>query len=573
MFVYLLQVFGKEIGSINQKLNRHSHLLHEEAARLSEILRTIHEEISHHKQHSNSLKTDLMRLESIQKEKDAELLMVQRYNAMLYEACTTLVMEIETRKSQLVGSSLASGAPKINSVYQSLAEGNDLAEMTDRFSEEGIRSVIERLFMAVKDIMSVQNDIAEFGQKDMKAAISNLQKELQEKDVQREKICAELVSQIKEAESISKSYSQELQIAKSQMDDLHRKVKLMEEERDSLTHRIKELQDQESNFADLQLRVKSLEDMLAAKEQGDFIEVLNLNLFVVISFYLNSNLVEVTFCIITIENEALMEALEEEEAQMEDMTNKIEEMERVLLQKNKDAENLEVSRGKTMKKLSVTVSKFDELHQLSESLLSEVENLQSQLQERDTEISFLRQEVTRCTNDAIASAQMSSKRDSDEIHDFLTWVDKMISRVQAHDMDYDDAKVNQIHEYKEMLEKQVVAVISELEDLRSLAQTRDLMLKVEKDKVEQLVRKEEFLENSLRDKESQLAMLRGASDMGQLANSSSEIIEIEPVVCRFIYLVLFIKFYLLFPSCCLDCFIIDNITYPPIKSVAYFNFK
>ncbi|KAJ8538790.1 hypothetical protein K7X08_030086 [Anisodus acutangulus] len=490
------KVFNKEIGSINQKLNRHSHLLHEEAARVTEILRTIHEEISYHKQHSNSLKTDVMRLESNQKEKDAELLTVQRHNAMLYEACTTLVMEIESRKSQLVGNSLASGASRINSVYQSLADGNDLAEKTDRFPEEGIRSVVERLFMAVKDIMSVQSDITEFGQKDMKAAISNLQKELQEKDIQREKICAELVSQIKEAESISKSYSQELQIAKSQMGDLHRMVKLMEEERDSMAHRIKELQDQESNFADLQLRVKSLEDRLAAKEQ---------------------------------ENEALMKALDWEEAQMEDMTNKIEEMERVLLQKNKDMENLEVSRGKTMKKLSVTVSKFDELHQLSDSLLSEVENLQSQLQERDTEISFLRQEVTRCTNDAIASAQMSSKRNTDEIHYFFTWVDKMISRVQSHDMNYDDAKVNQIHEYKEMLEKKVVSLISELEDLRALAQTRDLMLKVEKDKVEQLVRKEEFLENSLRDKESQLTMLRGASDMGQLANSMSEIIEIEPV--------------------------------------------
>ncbi|XP_059290694.1 trans-Golgi network-localized SYP41-interacting protein 1 isoform X2 [Lycium ferocissimum] len=490
------KVFNKEIDSINQKLNRHSHLLHEEAARITEILRTIHEEIFYHKQHSNSLKTDVMRLESIQKEKDAELLMVQRCNSMLYEACTTLVLEIESRKSQLVGNSVASGASRINSVYQSLVEGNDLAEKPDRFSEEGIRSVIERLFMAVKDIMSVQSDIAEFGQKDLKAAISNLQKELQEKDIQREKICAELVSQIKEAESISKSYSQELQIAKARMDDLHRKVKLMEEERDSLAHRIKELQDQESNFADIQLRVKSLEDMLAAKEQ---------------------------------ENEALMQALDEEEAQMEDMTNKIEEMERVLLQKNKDMENLEVSRGKTMKKLSVTVSKFDELHQLSESLLSEVENLQSQLQERDTEISFLRQEVTRCTNDAIASAQMSSKRNTDEVHDFLTWVDKLISRVQAHDMNCDDAKVNQIHEYKEMLEKQLVSVISELEDLRALAQTRDSMLRVERDKVEQLVRKEEFLENSLRDKESQLTMLQGASDMGQLANSTSEIIEIEPV--------------------------------------------
>lgn len=119
----------------------------------------------------------------------------------------------------------------------------------------------------------MQSDIAEVGQKDMRATISNLQKELQEKDIQREKICAELVSQIKEAESVSKSYSQELQIAKSQMNDLHRKVDLMEEERDSLAHRIKELQDQESSFADLQLRVKALEDMLAAKEQGDFIEL------------------------------------------------------------------------------------------------------------------------------------------------------------------------------------------------------------------------------------------------------------------------------------------------------------
>ncbi|CAN4077167.1 unnamed protein product [Withania somnifera] len=490
------KVFRKEIASINQKLNRHSHLLHEEAARISELLRTIHEEISYHKQHSNSLKTDVMRLKSIQKEKDAELLMVQRYNAMLYEACTTLVREIESRKSQLVGNSLVSGAPRINSVYQSLDEGNDLAEMADQFSEEGLRSVIEKLFMAVKDIMSVQNDIAEFGQKDMKAAISNLQKELQEKDVHREKICAELVSQIKEAESISESYSQEVQIAKAQMDDLHRKVKLMEEERDSLAHRIKELQDQESTLSDLQLRVKSLDDTLAAKEE---------------------------------ENEALMQALNEEEAQMEAMTNKIEEMERVLLQKNKDMENLEVSHGKTMKRLSVTVSKFDELHQLSESLLYEVENLQSQLQERDTEISFLRQEVTRCTNDAIASAQMSSKRNTEEIHDFLTWMNQMVSRVQAHDMNYVDAKVNQIHEYKEMLEKQLESVISELEDLRVLAQTRDFMLKVEKDKVEQLVRKEEFLESSLRERESQLTMLRGASDMGQLANSTSEIIEIEPV--------------------------------------------
>ena len=117
-----------------------------------------------------------------------------------------------------------------------------------------------------------------------------------------------------------------------------------------------------------------------------------------------------------------MQALDEEEVQMEELKKKIEELEKVLQQKNTDLENLDTSRGKVMKRLSITVSKFDELHNLSESLLAEVEQLQSQLQDRDAEVSFLRQEVTRCTNDVLAASQMSNKSDSDEIYDFLTWL-------------------------------------------------------------------------------------------------------------------------------------------------------
>ncbi|KAM2554794.1 hypothetical protein TB2_018886 [Malus domestica] len=89
---------------------------------------------------------------------------------------------------------------------------------------------------------------------------------------------------------------------------------------------------------------------------------------------------------------------------MQGHTSRIKELEKVVEQKNLDLENLETSRGKVMKRLSVTVSKFDELHQLAASLLAEVEKLQSQLQGRDDEISFLRQEVTRCTNDVLAAS-------------------------------------------------------------------------------------------------------------------------------------------------------------------------
>jgi chromosome segregation ATPase len=129
------------------------------------------------------------------------------------------------------------------------------------------------------------------------------------------------------------------------------------------------------------------------------------------------------------EIETLMQALDEEEVQMEDLTSKTKELEKILQQKNLDIENLEASRGKALKKLSITVNKFDELHHFSESLLAEVEKLQSQLQERDAEISFLRQEVTRCTNEVLVASQMSSKRNSDDIHELLLWLDTLVSQV------------------------------------------------------------------------------------------------------------------------------------------------
>ncbi|BFG18664.1 hypothetical protein CerSpe_049380 [Prunus speciosa] len=50
----------------------------------------------------------------------------------------------------------------------------------------------------------------------------------------------------------------------------------------------------------------------------------------------------------------------------------------------------------------------------------------------DAEISFLRQEVTRCTNDVLVASQTSNKRNSDEIHELLTWFDTNIARVVVH---------------------------------------------------------------------------------------------------------------------------------------------
>lgn len=141
----------------------------------------------------------------------------------------------------------------------------------------------------------------------------------------------------------------------------------------------------------------------------------------------------------------------------------------------------------------------------------------------------MRQEVTRCTNDALAASQMSSKRNSDEVHDLLTWLDKTISGVQANDGNLDNVKVNQVHEYKESLQKQLMSVVSELEGLRVATESKDLLLQVEKAKVEELMCKGDILESSLHEKEAQLGILRGAGDPGHVTSTSSEIVEIEPL--------------------------------------------
>jgi len=122
--------------------------------------------------------------------------------------------------------------------------------------------------VAVKEFFSIKGDITEGEKKEMKVMISNLQKELQEKDIQRERICMELVSQIKEAESAVTSYSLDLQSSRTRIYDLEKQVDVMEEERELLKQRVKELQDGQAISADLQERVRSLTDVLAAKEQG-----------------------------------------------------------------------------------------------------------------------------------------------------------------------------------------------------------------------------------------------------------------------------------------------------------------
>ncbi|EYU22062.1 hypothetical protein MIMGU_mgv1a0000322mg, partial [Erythranthe guttata] len=464
------KVFTTEIGSLRERLYNHSNLLREETSRLSEVVMNVHRENTSQKELYESMKRDVKKFEMIEKEKESELHILQENISLLYEACTSAISEIENWKSRVDGNALASRAPERNLKVETHTKGRNAFTDTRVFNEEGIRSMSDKLLLVVRDFISMQSEVMEVGQRDMKSTIMNLQKEVHEKDIQRERVCMELVNQIKEAENNAKSYLHDLQQAKVQLRDSQRQLDAMADERKVLEQEMKELQDQQTNSTDLQQKVNSLTDALASKVQ---------------------------------ETEALMQALDEEESEMEQLTKKIEGLENELQQKNKDLENIEVSRAKALKKLSITVSKFDELHYFSESLLSEVEKLQSQLQERDGEISFLRQEVTRCTNDALAATQMSKKRSSDELLDLLSWLDSLISRYYR---------------------QRILGLIPEFENLRVVTQNSDMLLQEERSKVEELAKKEQYLKNSLREKESQLLILQGA---GESAKSTSEIVEVE----------------------------------------------
>ncbi|XP_024630980.1 protein MLP1 isoform X5 [Medicago truncatula] len=482
LFRHKLQEFMVEVSSLKERIHVHSSLAQEQDKTVSKLMTNVQRVITSQRESCEKMKTEVSK-------QDLQLVALRGNIAHLYESCINSVAVLETGKAELVGEKVEFSDPGINLKTLSFDE---------EISEECIKTMADRLVLATNGFASIKTEFLDANQKEMKATITNLQRELQEKDVQRDRICADLVKQIKDAEAAANSYSQDLESLRTQEHNLKEQVEVIEGEKKILEQRIKELQDKQGTAAaELEDKVRSHSGLLAAKDQ---------------------------------EIESLMHALDEEEMQMDELTKKNAELEKAVQQKNQEIENLESSRGKVMKKLSVTVSKFDELHQLSANLLSEVEKLQSQLQEKDAEISFLRQEVTRCTNDDLRASQLSNQRSLDEIVEFFKWVDTIVSRDGMDDLPPDVKSDTQVHEYKEILHKKLMSLILELENLREDAESKDEMLQAERNKVVELNHKAETLEKSLHEKESQLNLLDGVEETGKEVGTSSEIVEVEPVI-------------------------------------------
>ena len=182
--------------------------------------------------------------------------------ALLYGACSSVLAEIESRKAELVGN---------DNFNMSLHQVEE-----DYSSMESVRSMVNRLSSAVKELVVANAETVERNEKEMKVIIANLQRELHEKDIQNDRMCNELVGQVKEAQAGAKIFAEDLQSASARMHDMQDQLSILVRERDSLMERVKELQEGQVSHLELQEKVTSVSNLLSAKDQG---QNFKLNLF------------------------------------------------------------------------------------------------------------------------------------------------------------------------------------------------------------------------------------------------------------------------------------------------------
>ncbi|KAM3240006.1 hypothetical protein ACQJBY_053596 [Aegilops geniculata] len=449
----------KDCNDLKRNIDEHGFSIDQKARELAEVMSNLQNRFTSQNNELESLRENILELQSEIKEKEEESSSLRRNMSLLYEACASSVSEIEG----MTGMGSGTGSYSVGQ--------NHL------FSYDHIKSVVERLGATVKTTQYSN----EGNTKELKATVLELQQELQEKDVQISTISSELASQIREAESYAKQLSVELEDARMQVHNLEEHVEMLLNQKKALETQASELKDLETVASEQHGRIKELTDELSRKDQ---------------------------------EIEGLMQALDEEEKELEVLENKSNDLEQMLQEKEFSLKSLEDSRTKALTKLATTVDKFDELHSLSESLLVEVESLQSQLQGRDSEISFLRQEVTRSTNELLTTED-SNKQYSSQINGFVKWLETALMQFGVHCESADDHDYTQVPVYMDMLDKKIVSLISESDDLRVAVQSKDSSLQVERTKMEELLRKSEALEASLSQKDSQIGMLRRDRTMGQ----------------------------------------------------------
>ncbi|MCI13261.1 sporulation-specific protein 15-like, partial [Trifolium medium] len=185
LFGHKLQEFLVEVSSLKERIQVHSSLAREQDKTLSKLMTNIQMEITSQRESCENMKKEVSK-------RDLQLVALRENIAHLYESCINSVTALENGKAELVGEKVELSDLGINLEKPSF---------DDEISEECIKTMADRLLLTANGFASIKTEFLDANQKEMKATVTNLQRELQEKDVQRDRICADLVKQIKDAEA------------------------------------------------------------------------------------------------------------------------------------------------------------------------------------------------------------------------------------------------------------------------------------------------------------------------------------------------------------------------------------
>eukprot|EP01018_Ginkgo_biloba_P014201 Gb_24275 [translate_table: standard] len=490
-----------DLEILKERFEGQSAAFNQKGTGMSQLFQIAVEEVMNLVESLESLKWNASSLEALNQEKESEIFMLHRNISILYDACSSAVAELKILKAQIPDvDSQSSGrhATVATSSMQSASENPETLHLTEQldfiFTDKFSMETAEKLLLSVKEFVSAMTEKSKYDQKELSLSILQLQHEAEAKEAEKFRVFGELQSQIKGAKAVANSLSRERDIDKARICDLEKQIEKLQEECHALAVTIEDFRSRDASVEEMQQDIASLNKALSTKNQ---------------------------------ELEGLMQALDEAELQMETLSSKVEELEDNIQQKQAALENLESSRGKAVAKLSSTVSRLEDLHQLSEGLLAEVENLQVQLESRDAEISRLRQEVTRCTNDVLAS-QENMKRKNIEIRELQARLETIISNVGVHDKLLEEKEVSRTHVLLGALEKRIATIMSESEGFRLDSKSKDVMLQDTQNKMEHLLSKVDLLEASLHEKQTQVERLQGqrGSGLGGVA-AGPEVSEIE----------------------------------------------
>jgi chromosome segregation ATPase len=237
----------KDCNDLKRNIDEHGFSIDQKATELSGIMSNLQSRFTSQNNELESLKENIVELQSEIKEKEEESLSMRRNMSLLYEACTNSVSEIEGMTGMGSGN-------RSYSVRQ-----NHLS------SDDHIKSVVEQLGAAVKTTRYSN----EGNTKELKATVLELQQELQGKDVQISTISSELASQIREAESYAKQLSVELEDARMEIHNLEKHVEVLLNQKKALETQVSDLKDLETVASEQHGRIKELTDELSRKDQGE----------------------------------------------------------------------------------------------------------------------------------------------------------------------------------------------------------------------------------------------------------------------------------------------------------------